>query len=42
VESETDLRIKKSTSSIKHLFHEHVEMLKQPETLARVESLLAD
>lgn len=42
VESETDLRIKKSTSSIKHLFHEHVAMLNQPETLARVEALLAD
>lgn len=40
VESETDLRIKKSTTSFKHLFHEHVEILNQPETVTRVEALL--
>ncbi len=40
VVSETDPRIKKSTSSFKHLFHDHVEILKEPETLARVQALL--
>jgi pimeloyl-ACP methyl ester carboxylesterase len=42
VKSETDLRIKRSTSSIKHLIHEHTEILNQPATVARVERLLTD
>ena len=41
VESETDLRIKRSTSSVLHLFHEHVEILRQPLVVERVERLLA-
>lgn len=41
VESETDLRIKQSTTSFKHLTREHVEILNQPETLHWVEELLA-
>lgn len=40
VVSETDPRIKKSTSSFKHLFYDHVEILNQPETLTRVQALL--
>lgn len=40
VTSETDPRIKRSTSSFKHLFHEHVDILSEPETLARVQDLL--
>lgn len=41
VVSETDPRIKKSTSSFKHLFHDHVDILNAPETLAKVQTLLA-
>ena len=33
VQSETDLRVERSTRSIRHLFHEHVEILNQAETL---------
>ncbi len=40
VESETDLRVEKSTTSIKHLFHEHVAILNQSETLDLVLSKL--
>ncbi|WP_038167531.1 hypothetical protein [Verrucomicrobium sp. BvORR106] len=42
VESETDLRIKQSTTSFKHLTREHVEILNQEETLRWVEKLLAN
>jgi pimeloyl-ACP methyl ester carboxylesterase len=41
VESETDLRVVPSTSSLKHLAREHVEILNQPETLAWVQEALA-
>lgn len=41
VESETDLRIKRSTTSFQHLIYEHVEILKQPAVVERVEQLLA-
>lgn len=40
VESETDLRIKKSTSSFRHLFHEHVDILNSPETVTAVANAL--
>lgn len=42
VASESDPRIKKSTSSFKHLLHEHTAILNQPETLNTVQSLLAE
>ena len=41
VVSETDPRIKKGTSSFKHLLHEHTEILQQPATVSLVEHLLA-
>jgi pimeloyl-ACP methyl ester carboxylesterase len=41
VESETDLRVKKSTTSFRHLTREHVEILNRPETLAWVQQILA-
>ena len=41
VESETDLRIKSATSSLKHLTREHVDILNQRETLSWVENVLA-
>ncbi|OAI57115.1 hypothetical protein AYO49_02780 [Verrucomicrobiaceae bacterium SCGC AG-212-N21] len=41
VESETDLRIKESTHSFKHLVREHVEILNQQETLDWVEAALS-
>lgn len=40
VASETDLRIKKSTTSFKHLIHDHVAILNQQETVEIVEGLL--
>ena len=40
VASETDLRIKRSTKSFKHLFHEHVEILNHQDTVDRVLALL--
>ncbi|HSJ02813.1 MAG TPA: hypothetical protein VK956_10190 [Verrucomicrobium sp.] len=40
VESETDLRVKKSTSSFQHLFHDHVGILNQDETVKLVEERL--
>lgn len=42
VVSETDPRIKKSTTSFKHLVHEHTDILNQPETLERVMRLLRE
>jgi pimeloyl-ACP methyl ester carboxylesterase len=36
VVSETDLRVRRATSSVRHLRHGHVEILNQPETLERV------
>lgn len=41
VTSETDPRIMKATRSFRHLLHDHVEILRQPETLLRVEAALA-
>lgn len=41
VTSETDPRIMKATRSFRHLLHDHVEILKQTETLLRVEAALA-
>lgn len=41
VESETDLRVKRATSSFTHLTREHVDILNQPETLEHVEAALA-
>jgi pimeloyl-ACP methyl ester carboxylesterase len=40
VASETDLRIKRSTASFRHLFHGHVEILQQPETLQIIRQCL--
>ncbi len=40
VESETDLRVKKSTKSFRHLLHDHVAILNQQDTLEIVEGLL--
>ncbi|RBP38034.1 alpha/beta hydrolase family protein DUF915 [Roseimicrobium gellanilyticum] len=40
VESETDLRVKRSTSSFTHLRREHVEILNQKECLDLVEKML--
>lgn len=40
VQSETDPRIKRTTKSAVHLFHEHLEILRQPIVLGRVEQLL--
>ncbi|MBX7208096.1 MAG: putative lipase [Verrucomicrobiaceae bacterium] len=42
VVSETDPRIKKSTSSFRHFLHDHMGILQQPETLNLVEQLLAN
>jgi pimeloyl-ACP methyl ester carboxylesterase len=41
ISSETDLRVKRSTTSVRHLFHEHVEILNQPETLRIIGSHLS-
>ncbi len=41
VASETDIRVKKGTRSFKHLAYEHVDILKQPETLSLVQRDLA-
>jgi hypothetical protein len=41
VESETDLRVKRSTSSFTHLRREHVEILNQQECLDLVQEQLA-
>ncbi len=41
VKSETDLRVKRSTTSFTHLRKEHVEILNQDECLRLVEKLLA-
>jgi pimeloyl-ACP methyl ester carboxylesterase len=40
VASETDLRIKRSTSSFRHLIHEHVEILREPDTLRIIRQCL--
>jgi hypothetical protein len=40
LESETDLRIKPGTTSFNRLFHEHVAILNQPDTLDRVIAVL--
>lgn len=40
VVSETDLRIKESTGSFRHLLHEHTEILREQETLDWVMTLL--
>lgn len=40
VVSETDPRIKKSTTSFKHLLYDHVEILNEPDTLTKVQELL--
>lgn len=40
VVSETDPRIMKSTRSFRHLLRDHVDILKQPETLLRIEAAL--
>lgn len=40
IASETDLRVERSTTSVRHLLHEHVEILNQPETLKLIHSYL--
>ncbi len=40
IASETDLRVQRATTSVRHLFHEHVEILNQPQTLELVHSYL--
>ncbi|WP_075090112.1 hypothetical protein [Verrucomicrobium spinosum] len=40
VVSETDLRVKESTTSFRHLLHEHTEILQKQETLDWVLELL--